>query len=163
MAAGDVARNGVAVVVAMGGRIGSEVVVDVATVVGPEVRVAVGTDGGKTVAEGSRLVVGLLNGAHLSATVFLSFDSLTVKHIGHVTLRLAPGSSDPQFISASLCWHYNDLPSVRQQRKSKEVYSLREGCVKTRSSVNRRAESGQISRFPGENSPASEHKEVGFS
>jgi hypothetical protein len=90
VAVGGVVRNGVAVVVAVGGRIGSEVGVDVATVVGPEVRVAVGADGGKTVAEGSRLAVG-----PLSVTVFLSFDSLTVKHIGHVTLRLAPGSSDP--------------------------------------------------------------------
>jgi hypothetical protein len=95
VAVGDVVRNGVAVVVAVGGRIGSEVGVDVATVVGPEVRVAVGADGGKTVAEGSGLAVGPLGGAHLSVTVFLPFDSLTVKYVGHVTLRLAFGSSGP--------------------------------------------------------------------
>ena len=89
MAVGGVVRNGVAVAVAVGGRAGSEVEVDVATVIGPEVLVAVG----KTVAEGRGLAVGALNGAHLSVTVFLSFDSLTVKDVGHVTLRLVFGSS----------------------------------------------------------------------
>ncbi len=81
--------NGVAVAVAVGGRLGSEVGVDVATVVGPEVLVAVG----KTVADGRGLAVGAVEGAHLSVTVFLSFDRSTVKRVGHVTIRLVFGSS----------------------------------------------------------------------
>jgi len=96
VAVGGVTGEDVAVAVAVAG---SDVEVEVATVAGLEVRVAVGgadcaVEVGKAVAEGRGLAVGPLNGAHLSVAVFLSLDSLTVKDVEHVAIRVVFGSSD---------------------------------------------------------------------